>query len=729
MAPSLTAQRSSSFFRRSETLLSVALLGVLVVMLVPLPSVLLDMLLATNLGLTIVLLLVTLSVRKPLEVSVFPSLLLLLTLLRLSLNVATTRLILLDGSAGKIVATFGGVVVGGNLVVGLVIFLILVIVQFIVITKGAGRVSEVAARFTLDALPGKQMAIDAELNSGALTDEAARARRAELARETEFYGAMDGASKFVRGDAIAGLVVTAINLVGGMILGIFNGLSFADAAKMYSILTIGDGLISQIPALIIATAAGILVTKSTSEESLGGEIRGQLFMRPAPLMTAAGILLLLSLTPGLPKLTFLALAGGIYLLGSRIKPAGETKPEPTSETDAEKFKEEELVDHFVIHDRACVEVGARLVPLVESKGGRGLAERIPKLRREMTRQHGIWIPSIRIRDNINLGSEQYRILLNGRTVASGELRPDQFLVINPGDARKMLGGEMTTDPTFGIPSMWIPASKRQRAELSGLTVVDAMSVLITHLGEVLRRYAHELLSREDLRQLLEHVRATAPTIVDELKPELLRVGVLHQVLINLLREGVPVSDLTRILECALGHATHTKDPGEIAELLRKDLGRSICEPYRGSSGDVRVIVLAPRLQAEMRQSLHQNEIAMTQQHLEKFLAALQHEVGRAEMQGTRVALLTDDTLRRPVRSLLERFLPDLAVLAFREIPADIKIEQQGLIDLGDVYPPSVPEARSPAARTTSTATSDPTRPRPGTSGNRDRGQAPVAATF
>ncbi len=702
MVTSSTAPRSSSFFRRSETLLSVALLGVLVVLLVPLPTVLLDMLLAVNLGFTIVLLLVTLNVKRPLELSVFPSLLLLMTLLRLSLNVATTRLILLDGSAGKIVSTFGGVVVGGNLVVGLVIFLILVIVQFIVITKGAGRVSEVAARFTLDALPGKQMAIDAELNAGSLTDEAARARRTELARETEFYGAMDGASKFVRGDAIAGLVVTAINLVGGMILGVYNGLSFTNAATTYSILTIGDGLISQIPALIIATAAGILVTKSTSEESLGGEIRGQLFMRPAPLITAAGILLLLSLTPGLPKLTFLVLAGATYAFGRRIKVGAEDKQEAAAPVaDTEKSKEDELVDNFVIHDRACVEVGARLVPLVETKGARGLAERIPKLRREMTRQHGIWIPSIRIRDNINLGSEQYRILLNGRAVASGELRPDQFLVINPGDARKMLGGEMTTDPTFGIPAMWIPAAKRQRAELSGLTVVDAMSVLITHLGEILRRYAHELLSREDLRQLLEHLRTTAPTIVEELKPELLRVGVLHQVLIHLLKERVPVSDMTRILECALGHATHTKDPAEIAELLRKDLGRSICEPYRGGGGEVQVIVLAPRLQAEIRQSLHQNEVAMTQQHLEKFLAALQAEVGRAEVHGKRVALLTDDMLRRPVRSLLERFLPDLAVLAFREIPPDINIEQTGLIDVGDVYLSVGQDARGQAARDSS----------------------------
>jgi flagellar biosynthesis protein FlhA len=679
---------NASFSHRAEALLSVALLGVLVVLLVPLPPVLLDMLLATNLGATIILLLVTLGVKRPLDLAVFPSLLLLLTLVRLSLNVATTRLILLDGSAGKIVSAFGDIVVGGNLVVGLVIFLILIIVQFIVITKGAGRVSEVAARFTLDALPGKQMAIDAELNAGSIDDKVARHRRNELARETEFYGAMDGASKFVRGDAIAGLIVTAINLVGGIILGVVNGLTFMEATTTYSILTIGDGLISQIPALIIATSAGILVTKSTSEENLGNEITGQLLVRPAPLIAGAGILGLLSLAPGLPKLPFLFLAVGIFFFARNIVPEAEEKndlPAEEIESQAAASRDEELVDEFVNFDRACVEVGGRLIGLVDSKASKGLAERIPKLRAELTKEHGLWIPPIRIRDNLQLRGEEYRILINGRTVASGELRVNHFLAINPGELGNQLGGESTTEPTFGLPAMWLPAGKKHRAELNGLTVVDTVSVLITHLGEILKKYAHDLLSREDLQKLLDRMKQSSPTIVEELKPDLLRVGSLHQVLIALLREKVPVSDLSRVVECALAHAAKVKEPVEIAELLRKDLGRSICDPFRDEAGRVRVIMLSPKLQSELRKVMHQSELILQQAQLERLLSALHSAVSKSEMNNMRVALLTDDMLRRPIRNSLERSMADLSIIAYSEIPSDMLIEQVAMIDLDDVF--------------------------------------------
>ncbi len=675
-----TLDSNASFFRRSETLLSVSLLGVLVVLLVPLPSVLLDMLLSANLGITIVLLLVTLGAKKPMDLSVFPSLLLLLTLFRLSLNVATTRLILLDGSAGKIVSTFGGFVVGGNLVVGLVIFLILIIVQFIVITKGAGRVSEVAARFTLDALPGKQMAIDAELNAGSINDQTARQRRNELAQETEFYGAMDGASKFVRGDAIAGLIVTGINIVGGMILGVMNGLSVAEAGRTYSILTIGDGLISQIPALIIATSAGILVTKSTSDDSLGKEIKGQLMHQPGPLFAGAGILGLLALTPGLPKLTFIGLAAVVFAYARTLKEedvADVQADEQSASPDHDR--DEELADSFVVADRVSVEVGARLIRLVESKGKKGLAERIPKLRRELTKQHGLWIPAIRIRDNLQLTPEGYCILINGREVARGELRPDQFLVINPGEFAQTLGGEMTTEPTFGLPAMWLQASKRQRAELSGLTVVDPISVVVTHLGEILRKYSHELLGREDLQQLLDRLRTISPTIVEELKTDVLKTATLHQVLINLLKENVPISDLNRIIECVLSHALRTKDPAELADLLRKDLGRSICDPFRDQAGRVRVIVVGAGLQAELRNALHNGDLILRQEQLERLIGAIHMQLGKADVEHYNVALLTDDSLRRPLRNCLERSLPDLAVVSFSEIPNDLLIEQVAML--------------------------------------------------
>ncbi len=693
MSPS-KSPKPNSLYRGSETLLSAALLGVLVVLLIPLPPILLDMLLATNLGITIVLLLVTLGVKRPLDLAVFPSLILLLTLFRLSLNVATTRLILLDGSAGKIVSTFGGLVVGGNLVVGLVIFLILIIVQFIVITKGAGRVSEVAARFTLDALPGKQMAIDAELTAGGIDDKTAKSRREELAQETEFYGAMDGASKFVRGDAIAGLIVTAINITGGMVLGMMNGLSITEAVTTYSILTVGDGLISQIPALIVATAAGILVTKTTSQESLGQEISGQLFSSKRPLYAAASILGLMALTPGLPKIPFLLLSASVFAYARRIVPA-EDAAQAENEEDAQAAPslDEELVNDFVLADRASVEVGARLIRLVETKNAKGLAERIPHLRRDLTQQHGLWIPSIRIRDNLQLPGEAYRILVNGREVARGELRPDQYLVINPGDEAANIEGEMTTEPTFELPAMWVQASRRKRAELSGLTVVDATSVLITHLGEVLKRYAHELLSREDLQQLLDRLRQMSPTIVEELKPDLLRVGTLHEILIRLLQEKVPVSDLGRIVECALSHATRTKDPEELTELLRRDLGRSICDALRTAGGRVPVAVVGPGLQAEMRKAIHNGELALSHESLERLLELLNIELGKAELENRRLALLCDDKLRRPLRKCLERSLPNLPVVSFSEIPTDLMIEQVAMLKVDDVFPNQTPGER------------------------------------
>ena len=674
-------------FSVREFILPLMMLAILVVLLVPLPPVLLDMLLAANLGFTVILMLATLNVRRSMEMSVFPSLLLLLTLFRLSLNVATTRLILIDGSAGKIVSTFGGFVVGGNLVVGLVIFLILIIVQFIVITKGAGRVSEVAARFTLDALPGKQMAIDAELNAGSINDETARTRRSELATETEFYGAMDGASKFVRGDAIAGLIVTSINLVGGIILGISGGLSLAQAATRYSILTVGDGLISQIPALIVATSAGILVTKTSSDLSLGFEIGSQLFRKKNTMYAAAGILLLLALTPGLPKIPFIGLALAAGVFGRRIVEQKESDRTADEEDDSDEATsaDDELVNRFVIADRACVEVGARLVQLVDSQTRKGLAERIPKLRNELTRKSGIWVPAIRICDNLQLGAEEYRLLVNGREVAKGTVRPDQYLVINPGEIAQELEGEMTVEPTFGLPAMWLPASRRQRAELAGKTVVDPTSVIITHLGEVLSKHAHELLSRGDLQHLLDRLRMVSPAIVDELKPDLLRVSTLHQVLVTLLREKVPVSDLNRILECVLSHAVRTKEPAELAELLRKDLGRSICQPYCDEANCVRVMLVAPPLQHRLRNLIHQGDLALQQGDLQRLLSSIQVELDKSQVAGKPFALLVDDVLRRPLRGCIERSLPDLAVIGFGEIPMDLMIEQVAILETLHVF--------------------------------------------
>ncbi len=702
-----TAATNLSLLRRSETILSIGLLAVLVVLLVPLPTVLLDMLLAGNLGVTVLLLLITVSVVRPLDISVFPSLLLLMTLYRLSLNVATTRLILLEGDAGQIVSTFGGFVVGGNLVVGLVIFLILVIIQFIVITKGSSRISEVAARFTLDALPGKQMAIDAELGAGAIDEKEARARREELNQETEFYGAMDGAGKFVRGDAIAGLIITGVNILGGVVLGVSNGMTVADALRRYSILTVGDGLVSQIPALIIATAAGLLVTKATSKLSLGSEIGQQLFANERPLTIGTFVLTGVALTPGLPKLPFVILSAGLLLLARKMKQrsaaeqvAASREAEREEQGAQEAAEQQEPLLDFVQQDRVCVEIGVRLVPLVDPGREKGLAKRITALRAELARKFGIWVPPIRVRDSLHLGPNVYRVLVGGREVARGKLRPDMLLAINPGDAQGELEGEDTTEPAFGLPALWIPVHMRQRAEQKGFTVVDPTTVLITHLGEILRKYAHELFSREDLQKLLDKVRETSPTVVDELKPDLIRMGELHQVLLLLLQERVPLTNLTRILEVVVQGAGQTKSPVELADQVRLHLGRDILDRLRDEQGRVGVVVMDPRLEMKLKERLNNGQLQLPHDALERLVAALASRWEKGHLKGRELTLLTDHQLRRPLRNAVERALPDLMVTAYPEIPPDMQVEIQEIVKLEEVWPAvdQSPADQSPGGR-------------------------------
>jgi len=675
----------SAFAQRSELVLALALLGILIVLLVPLPPILLDLFLALNLALTVLLLLFTLSATQPLDFSVFPSLLLLMTLVRLSLNVATTRLILLSGHAGMIVSAFGGIVVGGNLVVGLVIFLILIIIQFVVITKGAGRISEVAARFTLDAMPGKQMAIDAELNAGMIDEVEAKRRRAHLMHEAEFHGAMDGASKFVRGDAIAGLIITAINLIGGVILGLSRGMDLSEAIRTYSILSVGDGLVSQIPALIVATASGILVTKATSQSSLGEEIGLQFTAHPRSLMVGGGILAALALMPGLPKIPFLVLGGALYFAARRLpqpgaKPTaaeGEKPPPP-------KAPSEMVLDEFLQTDRACIEIGARLIPLVELNRGSGLLDRIGTLRRDLAKKNGLWIPPIRIRDNMQLESEEYRILISGREIARGKIQPSDWLAIDPGNTRFPVQGQATKDPAFGLPALWIGEAERQRAELAGYTVVDALTVVITHLGEILKRHSHELLGREDLKTLIDKVRETSPSLVDELIPNLLTMGVIHRVLCLLLEEHVPISNLTRILESLANHAPATKDPVDLTERVRLDLGRVICGRHRDDAGRLHALVFDPRLEMEFRKALHEKNLILDPSRLEKLVFRLADEWRKATAAGKDTALLTDSLLRRPLRQTIVRALPDLSVIAYQEIPSDMLLEPLALIKSEDL---------------------------------------------
>jgi flagellar biosynthesis protein FlhA len=678
---------ATHWLKQSETLLSFGMIIGLVVMLVPLPQWLLDVLLAANLAATVLLMLVTLSARRALELTVFPSLLLLLTLYRLSLNVATTRLILLEGDAGHIVTAFGNYVVGGQLVVGLTIFLILVIIQFMVITKGAGRIAEVSARFTLDAMPGKQMAIDAELNAGSITDKEARRRRDELSRETEFYGAMDGASKFVRGDAIAGLIITGVNLVGGVIMGLVKGMSFSQAVKTFSILSVGDGLVTQIPALVIATTAGILVTKTTSDDSLGDEIGSQLFHSQRSIWVGAGILALIAMMPGLPKIPFLGVSAGMLLLANRRKPAPAVQetPEGTDPDKPTQPDDERHLDEFLLTDRAVVEVGARLVPFIQSKRVKGLSERITALRREFSRSQGLWVPPIRVNSNLTgLQPEEYRILVAGRRVAGGELRTEQLLAILPEGRQVTVSGEPTTEPAFGLNARWIIAESRRLAEIQGCTVVDPLSVLITHLGEVLKRFAHELLTREALKQMLDRAREFAPTIVDEIKPETIRMGTLHQVLVQLAEDRIPLADITLILESIVNHAPHSKSSEELTDNVRVDLGRLVCERFRASDGRLRVIAMEPKLDTRMRQSLHQDQLALGAGPLTRLIEAVGKAAKDSERKQEPLALLVDQKVRRPLKRLLARTTPDVGVIAYQEVPNDLIIDSAVMLQYDDI---------------------------------------------
>ncbi len=592
------------------------------------------------------------------------------------MNVATTRLILLQADAGKIVETFGNFVVGGNLIVGLVVFLILVVIQFLVITKGATRISEVGARFVLDAMPGKQMAIDADLNAGGINDVEAKRRRSVLLQEAEFFGAMDGASKFVRGDAIAGLVITAINLVGGIIIGMLNGMPIDRALRTYSILSIGDGLVSQIPALITAMAAGLLVTKSSNQVGLGTEIGSQ-------------FLTLFSLAPGMPTIPFLLMAAGLWSVARRIRPAEARTDKGASETAAATplSPMEEHLSEFLETDRACIEIGGRLLGMVDPPRGLSLLQRIGTLRRDLAKRSGLWIPLVRIRDNAALEPQDYRILIGGQEVARGTLQPDRVLAISPDGKVLPLPGLDTKDPAFGLPSKWISENERSQAELLGSTVVDAPSVLITHLREILKRHASELLGREDLTKLIDQVKSTSAAVVDELIPNLLSMGTVHRVLTTLLEERVPITNLTRILEALAHHSPTTKDPQELAERVRGYLPRAICEPFLDAEHRIHALVFEPHLELELRRSLQEKDkrLAIPPDALEALIVRLATACRDASQQQVDVALLVDSQIRRPIRHLLSRGLPDLSVIAFTEVPNDVLLEAAAIIKRDEIF--------------------------------------------
>ncbi|WP_447972086.1 flagellar biosynthesis protein FlhA [Nitrospira sp. Kam-Ns4a] len=673
----------ASWLRQPDLVMSVGVVGTLMIMLLPLPRLLLDLLLAFDITLALLVLLVSMQVRKPLEFSVFPSVLLMLTLLRLSLNIASTRLILLHGNegpaaAGEVIRAFGSFVVGGNFTVGLVVFVILVVINFVVVTKGAGRISEVAARFTLDAMPGKQMSIDADLNAGLINEAEARRRRREIAQEADFYGAMDGASKFVRGDAIAAVVIILVNIVGGLAIGVLQqGMGVAAAAQNYTLLTVGEGLAAQVPALIVSAAAGMIVTRAASESSLGEDIARQVLVSPKALWTAAGVLLGLGLIPGLPHAAFLALGGLVawpaYELARRERArAAAARAEPVG-------RGPELVATPAPLDLLEIQVGYGLIGLVDGEQGGVLLERIKGLRRQTAADLGFLVPPVHIRDNLQLRPNEYAILLKGVELVRGEVLPGHVLAINPGTAdSQAVQGLPTKEPAFGLPALWVPDAGREQAQLAGYTVVDVSSVITTHLAELIKRHAHELIGRQEVQALLDELAKTHPKLVEELVPALLPLGGVVRVLAGLLRERVPIRDLRTILEAVADQAAATKDPEALIEAARQALARTITRQYLAPDGTLPVITVDPRLDrklAEQAAASGPGGAWMPDPVIaQKLLLSLKQAVERVAAQGQQPILLCSAPLRRPLRRLTERFLPAMPVLATSEVDAVAKIK-------------------------------------------------------
>jgi flagellar biosynthesis protein FlhA len=670
---------------------------ILATLLIRLPTPVLDMLLACSISLAVAVLIITLSTKEALDLSTFPSLLLFITLFRLSLNVASTRLILLQGSAGKIIDTFGNFVAGGSFVVGMVIFLILFIIQFIVITKGAERISEVAARFTLDALPGKQMAIDADLNAGTITEAQANERRTKILKESEFYGAMDGASKFIRGDAKAGIIITAINIIGGIAMGYGRGMTVGGAVKTYCILSIGDGLVSQIPSVIISISSAFLATKISSKFSVGQDLTKQFLKTRQPLTTASFVIAAMALVPGLPKIPFLMLAVGIALVG-RTTGRSETTRDKKSETPSQAKTEKEPVEKLLDLDRVSVQVGVRLISMIDPRKNSTIFERIGALRRKFAQQLGIIVPLVRLRDNINLEPTSYEIRLFEHAVAKGRLEPDMFLAMDSGTAQVKVQGIETAEPVYGLPALWIAEGEKEKAELNGYTVIDPESVFITHLSEMLRRHADELLTREDVQLLVDRLRNTQPSLVGDVVGELIGLGLLQRVLKNLLKDQIPIRELTTILESLAEYAPKTKNTTALTEIVRKHLSRTITEQYKDETGKITAITFEPALEHHMSSTLRQEADDITLALPTETAMELSKKVAQAwktAMDGgkDKVVLVCDSRLRLPLAGMLSRTVPPLPVIAYDEILIGTEVEPIQAISIEPPEQAAVPQTQ------------------------------------
>ena len=663
------------------------LVMLLVMVIIPLPPILLDMLFTFNITLSLVVMLVVVYTRRPLDFAVFPSLLLIATLLRLALNVASTRIVLLEGhtggdAAGKVIEAFGSFVIGGNYAVGLVVFLILVIINFVVVTKGAGRVSEVSARFTLDAMPGKQMAIDADLNAGLIDQDAARTRREEVAQEADFYGAMDGASKFVRGDAVAGILILLINIVGGLGIGMVqHDLNFATALQNYVLLTIGDGLVAQIPSLLLSTSAAIIVTRVASTQDVGGQIVSQLFSTPKALGIAAAVLLLMGVIPGMPNFAFLTLAAaagaGAWMIWQRQQqPVEEEVAAPLPEEQPPEQRELSWDDVQPV-DLIGMEVGYRLIPLVDRNQGGQLMNRIKGVRRKLSQELGFLIPSVHIRDNLDLSPNAYCITVNGVTAAEAEIFPDRDLAINPGRVFGELQGTPTKDPTFGLDAVWIEHEQRDHAQTLGFTVVDASTVVATHLSEILHNQSHELLGHEEAQQLLDSLSRTAPKLVEDLIPKSISLSAFLKILQNLLAEHIAIRDIRTIAETLADHAVRSQDPGVLTAAVRVALSRGIVQQLIGSTQEIPVAVLDPQLEQILQQTLQASEDGQAGFEpglAERLQQALAETAANMETAGQESVLL----VAAPIRPWMARFAkhaaPGMHILSYNEIPDNRQIK-------------------------------------------------------
>lgn len=659
-------------------------------MIIPLPAPLLDLLLTLNISLAILVLLLTMNIGDALELSIFPSLLLVATLFRLALNISSTRLILLEGYAGNIINAFGNFVVGGNYVVGFVVFLILVVIQFVVITKGAERVAEVAARFTLDAMPGKQMSIDADLNSGLINETEARQRRKAVEQEADFYGAMDGASKFVKGDAIAGIIITVINILGGFLVGIGQlGMSFADALRSYTLLTVGDGLVSQIPALLISVSTGILVTRATSDGSMGSDLSRQLFAQPKALFIGGGVLLMMGLIPGFPKLPFLLLASLAIYLGFQIrKTMGEAAvaaEEQEKEEELDRARQPENVLSLLSVDPVELEIGYSLIPMVDPSQGGDVFDRVTLIRRQLALELGVVIPAIRVRDNMQLKPGQYSVKIKGVEVAGGELYPDHLLAMDTGAVMEPMKGIATTEPAFGLPAIWVESFRREEAEISGYTVVDAPSVLATHLTEVIKDHAHDLLGRQEVKALIDNVKEEYSAVVEELIPDILNLGGLQKILQALLKEGIPIRNLVTILEALADFGSLTKNPEILTEYVRQALARQITHLYLDENQVLSVITVEPKLEEQISSSVQEGDqgsyLAMEPVTAGKILDAVAKSYEAAASRGTSPVILCSAPVRRHLKRLVERINKRIPVMSYNEVSQDVEVQSVGTVTI------------------------------------------------